>query len=199
MTIHVFGDSHASDKISGWKDCKDIKSYHLGPILCHSFGKEKLKRLDISKYNIKDGDIVLFCFGEIDCRCHVHKHITINITYQDIIKDLISNYIKAIKDNIKICKAKLSKVCVYNVVPPVRKDTIKQHKRYPHLGTDEERKNYVLYFNKVLKEECEKNNFIYFDIYDKYIDDEYYLNNELSDGSVHIYDGKYIQEFINNI
>lgn len=196
MTLHIFGDSHASDIISGWRDCTNIKSYHLGPILCYSVGKEKLKRIDIRQYKIKDGDSVLFCFGEIDCRFHIHKHITNDITYQDIINDLITNYIDAIKVNISHCKVNLKNVCAYNVIPPARKKDTRQHKRFPHLGTDEERKNYVLYFNMKLKEMCEQNNILFFDIYDKYIDSDGYLNKEMSDGNVHIYDGKYLQEFI---
>jgi hypothetical protein len=63
MTFHTFGDSHSSKIISGWRDCVNIKDHHLGPILCHSFGREKLNRCNISKYNLKDGDSVIFCFG----------------------------------------------------------------------------------------------------------------------------------------
>jgi hypothetical protein len=36
MTIHTFGDSHSR---SGWSG---IMNHHLGPVLCYSFGKEKL-------------------------------------------------------------------------------------------------------------------------------------------------------------
>ncbi len=198
MTIHVFGDSHASDKISGWKDCLDIESHYLGPILCYSFGQEKRKRLDINKYDIKDDDIVLFCFGEIDCRCHVHKYITPQQDYKEIINQVIHNYILAIKENIRNCKAKLKYVYVYNVVPPVRKESIRQHKKYPHLGSDQERQKYVLYFNQKLQEVCD-DNIRFFNIYDKYVDKDGFLNPELSDGSVHIFDGKYLQEFIDSI
>ena len=67
---------------------------------------------------------------------------------------------------------------------------------YPFLGTDEERKTYVLYFNKKLKEKCIEKNYIFFDVYDNYCDDNGYLIKDLSDGGVHISNGYYIREFI---
>ena len=84
------------------------------------------------------------------------------------------------------------------MVPPVQKCNISQNEIYPHLGTDEERKKYVLYFNKILKNECNKNKWIFFDVYNFYIDNNGYLNKKLSDGNVHIKDGIYLEQFINN-
>jgi hypothetical protein len=63
------------------------------------------------------------------------------------------------------------------------------------LWTDEERKQYVLYFNKKLKEKCIENNYIFFDIYNNYIDENGFLRKDLSDGSVHIGNGIYINNF----
>lgn len=197
MTIHTFGDSHASNTISGWKMCDNVVSHHINSTLCFSFGRDKLKRCNISKYNLQDGDIVIFCFGEIDCRCHVFKHIKKNVTYQEIIDDIVCKYIDAIKINIQNCGAKLKEICIYNVVPAVQKHNTPECKSVPYLGSDEERKSYVLYFNKRLKEECDLNNWIFFDIYDKYVDKNGFLNKKYSDGVVHIKDGIYLKEFIN--
>jgi len=47
-----------------------------------------------------------------------------------------------------------------------------------------------------LKEQCLLNDFIFFDIYDKYTDDRGFLKNELSDGNVHIDNPIYIKEFL---
>ena len=92
---------------------------------------------------------------------------------------------------------KLKNICIFNIVPPVQKDTVIENPGYPFLGTDEERKTYVLYFNKKLKEKCIENNFIFFDIYDNYCDKNGYLIKDLSDGNVHIINSYYISEFIN--
>ena len=147
MTIHTFGDSHS---YHGWRS--EVIVHHLGPVLCYSFGNEKLNRCDIRNFNIKEGDTVIFCFGEIDCRCHIHKYITDEITYQNIIDNIIKNYFDAIELNISTLQIKLKNVCVYNVVPPVEKHNTIENPDYPYLGTDEERKQYYMYFNEKLKE-----------------------------------------------
>ena len=71
-----------------------------------------------------------------------------------------------------------------------------ENPRFPYLGTDNERKMYVLYFNEKLKQKCIEYNFLFFDIYNNYIDSNGFLNKSLSDGNVHIRDGVYLKEFI---
>jgi len=190
MSIHTIGDSHSS---GGWTG---IIRHYLGPVLCYSFGKEKLNRCDIRNFNIKDGDTIVFCFGEIDCRCHIHKHITETTRYQDIINNIVDNYFEAIELNVSISQIKLKNVCVYNVVPPIQKYNTVENPEYPYLGTDEERKQYALYFNKKLKEKCIEKEYIFFDIYNNYIDENGYLRKDLSDSTVHIGNGIYISNFI---
>jgi len=87
MTIHTFGDSHS---YFGWDNIPNVKIHHLGPKLCYSIGRDGINIKDNSnvcsfgkngitiKDNavVKENDVVIFCFGEIDCRCHVHKYIT---------------------------------------------------------------------------------------------------------------------------
>lgn len=192
MTIHTFGDSHSS---FGFKDCNNIKVHWLGPILCYSFGKN-FNRCNINNYGIKNNDSVIFCFGEIDCRCHIHKHITTTKSYKIIIDEIIDNYINAIKINLENCKVKLKNICIYNIVPPTQKYNTYENPDYPYNGSDEERKSYILYFNDSLKEKCKVNNWIFFDIYNKYCDNNGYLNKKLSDGNVHINNNFFIKKFI---
>lgn len=189
MSIHTIGDSHSQN---GWTE---VVNHHLGPVLCYSFGKEKLNRCDIRNFNIIDGDTIIFCLGEIDCRCHIHKHITETITYQDLINDIVDNYIEAIALNVSISQVKLKNVCIYNVLPTIEKRYHLENSEYPFLGTDEERKMYVLYFNKKLKEKCAEKEYIFFDVYEKYIDENGFLRNDLADG-IHIKNGCHISDFI---
>jgi len=194
MQIHTIGDSHCH---MGWNG-NGIIQHHIGPVLCYSFGKEKLDRCDIRDFDIKDGDTIIFCLGEIDCRCHIHKYVTETTTYQDIINIIVDNYFEAIQLNISISQIKLKNICVYNVVPPIQKYNTLENPEYPYLGTDEERKQYVLYFNQKLKEKCIEKKYIFFDIYNNYIDENGFLRKDLSDGNVHIGNAIYISEFINN-
>jgi len=193
MSIHTIGDSHS---YSGWTG---VINHHLGPVLCYSFGKEKLSRCDIRNYNIKDGDTIVFTFGEIDCRCHIHKHITEATTYTDIINDLVENYFEAIELNVSISKIKLKNICVYNVVPPVQRKNTHENPEYPFLGSDEERKKYILYFNETLKQKCTQKGYIFIDVYTHYTDENGFLQKDLSDGNVHIGNGVYIIDFMSKI
>jgi hypothetical protein len=111
-----------------------------------------------------------------------------------IIDNLIAKYLERIKESIHHFN-KLH-ACVYNIVPPVQKDTVENSVGYPFLGSDEYRKAYHLYFNSRLKEKCAEYGFIFFDIYDKYCDENGFLNKQLSDGIVHIGNGIFIREFI---
>lgn len=190
MKIHTIGDSHSHN---GWSG---IISHHLGPVLCYSFGREKLNRCDIRNFDIKDGDTIIFCLGEIDCRCHVHKHISGTVTHQDVINNIVDNYFQAIDLNQSTSQIKLKNICVFNVVPPIQKHNTHENPEYPYLGTDEERKQYTLYFNEKLKEKCIEKEYIYFDIYNNYVDENGFLIKNLSDGTVHIGNGIYIDNFI---
>jgi hypothetical protein len=192
MSIHTIGDSHS---FNGWNG---IINHHLGPVLCYSFGKEQLNICDIRNFNIKDGDTIVFCLGEIDCRCHIHKYISETKTYQDIIDYIIYNYFEAIDLNVYISQIKLKNVCVYNVIPPIQKWIFNTCKNleYSFLGTNEERKQYSLYFNKKIKEKCIEKKYIFFDIYNNYTNENGFLKKDFSDGSVHIRNGIYISNFI---
>ena len=196
MIIHTIGDSHSQFGDVGYTLSQLVLVRHLGPILCYSFGNEILNRCDIRNFNIQNGDTIIFCLGEIDCRCHIHKHITETMTYQQIIDSIVEKYFEAIKVNIVTSNLKLKHICVYNIVPPIQKENTPEDHDYPFLGSDEERKKYVLYFNKKLKEKCTENNYIFFDIYDKYTDENGFLRKDLSDDRVHIKDKTYILQFI---
>lgn len=191
MTVHTVGDSH-SDR--GWGS--DIVKHHIGPKLCHTFGKQQLKLVDLRTYGMKNDDSIIFCFGEIDCRCHVHKYITSEKSYKEIIESLVQEYIKAIEIAVLTSGLTLKNVCVFNVVPPVQRYNTSENPEYPYLGSDEERKAYVLHFNSLLKSHCENKQFVFFDVYDHYCDSNGFLRKDLSDGNVHIRDGRYLKRFL---
>lgn len=188
MLIHTFGDSHS---IAGWNGIPNIQIHHLGPKLCFSIGRDGINIKD--GYNVSNGDIVIFCFGEIDCRCHIHKHITEDVNYKKIIDSIVNNYFIQIKNAIDIFDN--LKTVIYNVVPPIQRHNTSENPEYPYLGTDEQRKEYVLYFNEKIQEKCIEYNFLFFDVYHKYTDTNGFLNISFSD-NVHIRDGIYINEFV---
>jgi len=191
--IHTFGDSHAR---IGWPVCENLKLHEIGPILAHSFGIDKLKRLDISKFNVKDEDVVVFSFGEIDCRCHIHKYIT-KKTVEEIINEIIYNYINAIKENVS--QYKNLKVYILSVPPASRKKQVVDNEKFPHLGEDEERKKYVKIFNEVLIKYCKKYSYLFLDHYTPHLDSEGHLSEVHSFDGVHVTDNRFFKMFISNI
>jgi len=188
INIHTFGDSHASKAHSQWGNINipnvNIICHHLKGKLMYTFGRLGLKLLDIKNFGVNDNDIVIFCFGEIDCRNHVHKHTNENKSYKYVIDELVIKYFESIKTNIKSYNN--LKTCVYNIVPPHKSFEVDKTHPYPFLGSDEKRKLYYNYMNLKIKELCNINNFIYFDIYKESCDKEGFLKNEFSDSNVHL-------------
>lgn len=201
MVFHIFGDSHAE---WGWSKIPNVVCHPLHGTLCFSFGRDKLERLNIAKheYNLSPGDTVCFLFGEIDCSCHVHKYITEAYTYEDVINDLVEKYMDAIQINVQQIPS--LRVFVCSLPPAVVQSTVyfvpdengKKWLEHRFLGTDKERKTYVLCFNKKVKEFCAKYQFEYIDIHDKYADADGFLNRSLSCPSVHIKDPVYLIEYL---
>jgi len=200
MELHTFGDSHATH-YGGWDDIKiegvNINTNHIPGKLAFSFGKDEMV---VVSSVVKDNDVVIFCFGEIDCRCHINKY---EPNWKESIEDVANSYITNIKRNVS---NRNIKTCIYNVVPPLEREnplnqwTEEWSRKHgvPATGTDEDRKKYTEYMNLKLKEGCDVNGFVFLDVYDKYCDENRYLKPELSDTNCHIKDPIYITEFIKN-
>ena len=196
MTIHTIGDSHCQ---FGWPtETGKVVSHRIGPILCYSFGLDPLARCPIKSMGIQNGDTVIFCLGEIDCRCHIHKYVENGGDYAQIIKQLVETYFKAITIIVAFSGLSLKQVGVYNAVPPVIKGTVPENPDYPFLGRNQDRLLYTRCFNYWCREKCAEYGYVFFDVYNKYADSNGFLNHELSDGNVHIKNGQYIAEFITN-
>jgi len=178
-TIYTLGDSHAWHS---WLKIPGVVTNHYGPMLMYSFGITK----PMMTADIPTDGMLVFCWGEIDCRCHVHKYQP----WQQTIDELVKNYFESIRINTLNHKD----VWVYNVVPPPRKELAAESPGFPFLGTNEERLSYVKYMNKKLSE----GPYGFVDVYDKYSDADGFLKMELSDGHVHIEDEKYLAEWIDN-
>lgn len=198
-TLHVFGDSHASAKYSAWGKINlniNIKTHHVGPKLMYSFGRDKLKMLDISNYGVKDNDIVCFCFGEIDCRNHIHKHVN-NQTYQEIIHNITQSYIDAIKLNVK--NYTNLKVLIYNVLPPAEKAITRDNKTFPFLGTDNERIMYTQYMNQCLEKLSIDNEYCFVNIYNDVATSSGLIDPNKTDGNVHLIKGEELEKFLKSV
>ena len=160
----------------------NVISHHLGPHTCAWFGFEK-PLIPVDKE-----DWVCFCFGEIDCRDNLGKYEN----YREITDKIVENYFNAIS------QYEAAKIFVFNVVPAVIQSTASGDP-WPCTGTDEERREYVRYFNKSLKAKCTEYDYIFFDVHDKYADENGFFNLKYRDNCVHITDPIFLNEFLNEI
>lgn len=178
-TIYTVGDSHCWH---AWLKIPGVITKTTGPMLMHTLGLSELILVE----DIPKDAIVCFCWGEIDCRCHVHKYQP----WKETIDILVKNYLNVVRLNAKTHK----NIWIFNVVPPPRrKSAVSENPGFPFLGSDEERLSYVKYMNEKLRE----SEFPFVDVYDKYADSEGFLNMEYTDNHVHIEDPIFIIEWIN--
>lgn len=182
--IYTIGDSHAWHC---WLKIAEVEPYTAGPMTMYTFGLHK----PIMTEKVPLDAIVCFCWGEIDCRCHVFKRSPWHLC----IEDLVENYLLAIKKNVEGRDPK--NVWIYNVVPPPRRDPPAsalnpENPGFPFLGSDQQRLSFVKQMNNLLR----KSPYTFVDVYDKYADSEGFLNMEMSDGHVHVADEKPLKEWI---
>ncbi len=158
-------------------------------------GRDRLEFLNIKKPQrgspVSEGDTVAFVYGEIDCRAHVMKQVMAGRNHNDVISVLVYRYFDTILLNRKMYK-KL-KIIVVSLVPPKRKAG------HPIVGTKEEQLKSALGINTLLKKQCDVHGFIYLDVYTPHAADDGMLNEDMSDGNVHVLNNKYVKENIKKI
>ena len=144
----------------------------------------------------KDKDsIIVMCYGEIDCRCHIQRQINIGKKEDEIIIELVNNYFRTIKNNVKLCK----QIIIVGVISPTNKTEYENLNgpithEFPFVGSDEDRVRYTLKLNRLLEKKCMENNYIYFNPYDYYTRTDGTLKYEYSDKTVHLKDNVFFLE-----
>lgn len=157
--IHVFGDSHSRefDKIPG------CEIHYLGPITMYRVGRDGLQFLNLKKHNVKEDQIAIFAFGEIDARCHILKQRERDL--DEIINSLVDHYLMTIMSN----KSMFNNLfcIVYSVTPP----TESYNSLYPCCGLLEERVKVTKKLNKKLEKKCAELGVAFLDVFDEYAND----------------------------
>ena len=199
MKIYSFGDSHADYSFRNVINDENQR-VALGPVTMHRVRRDKLDFLDSYKTH-RDVDFdkdsfVVFCFGEIDIRCHIKKQIEIQGKKEnEVINNLISEYVNYISRQKKIFK----KIGILSITPPASVVWASQNNDYPFMGTDYDRARYTIKANGILKKMCAENDISFIDVHRKYSDEKGMLIRELSDGGVHIGNTVYVENEIKKI
>src|SRR5690606_28868680 len=105
--------------------------------------------VDLRRYGVRAGDVIIFCFGEIDCRCHVHKFAP---DWQENINRNVTAYLAAIAE--QSADFPDLNVMVFNVPPPARKRSDRENPEFPFVGSDDQRLAYTTYMNGRIAEGC---------------------------------------------
>jgi hypothetical protein len=179
ITIHAVGDSHAVFCFDNLTACS---THWLGPVTMYNIGRGGLRSLDLGWFDTKPTDAAIFVFGEIDVRCHLELAAQrLGKSIDDVVAELVKNYLSTINENRKIYN--LSHWIVSNVIPPSNR---KPNQKYPFFGQLATRIEITQKLNACIKTMCEKQGFLYFDLYTLFASPLGHLTDDLSDGHVHV-------------
>ena len=188
--IHVIGDSHSRL----FNNVPGCKVRHIGPRTMYGLrhgvpsGNSRIP-LDMRNFGVKPNEYVVYVFGEIDVRTHIGRirdriisqHPENNNLLDEILDDLVDNYIHLILDNQQQSQC-LSVVAA--IVPP--SDLI-ENPDFPFYGPIGDRVLIQQQLNTKLKDVCHQHNILYLDYISKYTNTDGTLNYEMSDGHVHLH------------
>ncbi len=177
-SVAVIGDSHSW----AFQNIPDCRICHIGPVTMYRVGRDGLNGLNIRRFDVREGDVVVYVFGEIDVRCHICKQEELyNRDKKEIVESLAKNYIKTVMDN----KSQYNNLVsvVYNVIPPLDLDLSEE---FPVWGTIEERVEAARMLNSALEDFCVQSGVKFLNVYDHYANPDGSLCVELSDMNVHI-------------
>lgn len=178
--IHVFGDSHTGlfTSITG------CQVHHLGPKTM--FGIRKVDAINgkpflVTDYGVKEGEYVVYVFGEIDVRTHIGRiRDILNKPLDFILQDLVDKYLQVVLRNQGQSK---SKSIIASVVPP---SSLIVNPEYPFYGSLEERVAIQQELNKKLEVACKEHGILFLNYAHYYANTNGSLNHTYSDGHVHV-------------
>ena len=166
-TIHVIGDSHVCffNGMDGITDMypyahKNLPfiTYRLGALLAYNFGEYGLGAFLSA---IPTTDIILLCFGEIDCRFHIkNQSIKQNESIETIVANCVNRYVSAIVQlNLK------HRICVWGPVATTPLEEKDSNGQCPIKGDHLERNRITRLFNEYLASKASETGLLFFSIF----------------------------------
>ena len=187
--VFIIGDSHANWGFSNMGQLGYLFAYNDEikiPFHIHwtpSVTMQEVNQhgLNIAHYGVRENDIAVFVFGEVDVRYNIgrqrdHDHRDLN----EILDSLVVNYIRVVSNNKKHYNI------VYCIVMEVMPPSAYYYAQAPFYGTIEDRVYITHELNKKLRHACEANNILFLPLHDIYANADGSFNLALSDGGVHI-------------
>jgi GDSL-like Lipase/Acylhydrolase family len=187
--VHVIGDSHVA---SFW-GAENFVTYYLGAPTAYNLNKinstsnsgANLFRIIVkirSLNSLGHNEVVLLCFGEVDCRIHIYnqyKKQNGTKTIDQLIDDTLANYATTLQ------KLKKSGVRFFVCgVPPVTE--VGNIFGYPFYASPEVRSQISKTFNEKLQALCLSEGYGYIDRYTKFADEDGFMLQEYRVDDVHL-------------
>lgn len=198
--IYAVGDSHCQ---ATFKGIPGVTSVWLGPITMKRVGYPEDD--SIRGFSPSPGDRVIFCFGEIDCRCHIKNLLAVKTrTLEGVLAKIVDPYVQKVESIAQALPG--VHAAVMSVVPAVslgrmtpQRRELFVHNEFPVVGEDDERSLYALEMNTRLRSLLEGKSVTYLDIYSRYVDSTGVFTDGLSDGGVHVGNTGPVREFLASI
>jgi hypothetical protein len=190
--IHIYGDSHG---FFCFRFLTLPNMNHSKPtITMHRIGRDNII-VNFNKDEIREKDIIILTYGEIDCRHHVNKQVNLERNEDDVIHDLVNNYFRTIKNNLSHMNVI---VVIVGVMPQTKYSDYKEFFDNAEItGKDEDRVRYERKMNKILQKMSLENNFIYFNPFYYYTREDGTFKHEYSDKTFHLlHNSFFLEKFV---
>ncbi|MGB7537880.1 MAG: SGNH/GDSL hydrolase family protein [Anaerolineales bacterium] len=175
---HAIGDSHAKYIFSG---ARGFQVHYLGPVTMHRVARDGRNFLRLQDFNVHDRDILIWCLGEIDVRCHIVKQAPLQTAAINVIAGkLAGSFLESVAEIQR--DARQLGTIVLAVIPPT--DNV-YDREYPMVGSLKERIEARNALNDALREGCAARGFHFLDPYASFMDPAGALKEGMSDGNVH--------------
>lgn len=184
--IHCIGDSHVyvfsgTDVIGGNDSLPFFKTYRLGPHTAYNVIKRREIIEQIIRNEVKRDDIIMFCFGEIDCRTHLLKQAHLQKkSIVSVVNECLDRYFEIFR----VAQQYGVPLMAWNV-PASSCEEIKQGE-YSTYGICQERNHVSQVFNQLLKKRCDESGVIFISIFDKLIDKDGLTNMSYYMDPIHL-------------
>jgi hypothetical protein len=182
--LFLYGDSHAHYSFKGLS--LPYEDRHEKSITMFRVGRD---RQIIHYYPHEHDETSVSCvvYGEVDCRCHIHRQRMAGREEDDVILELVTAYINTICEVIRTGRG----VIVVAVIPPTRQTDYEAingpiRHEFPFVGSDEERVRYTTKVNHELEKQCRVRGLWFIDPYSAYKREDGTLRFEESDQLVHV-------------
>ena len=193
--LFIYGDSHGRISFKGLPI--PVTNCSINSVTMFRIGRDNMI-INYNKTHDTENSTHCLVYGEIDCRCHIHKQVhMMGRNEDDVIHELVHTYFRTLKNSITVSK----RVIVVGVIPPTKRidyeskhGPLEEGFPFPFLGTDEERVRYTRKVNRLIEELCQCDGYAYFNPYAPYTSDDGTLRYELSDTFVHVGDNTAIVE-----